>query len=100
MSEITLRGAVAYDPRGTVDVTPVPAAARVASVGGLRLGVLDNSKWNANRLLTATVAALGGEERFSSVRVWKKDSFSRDAPPELLDEIRAGSDIVLVAIGD
>ena len=101
MSEIKLPGgAVVFDPRGRVDLAPIQPAPRVESIDGLRLAVLDNSKWNARRLLKATVELLGGDGRFASVRYWKKDSFARDATPEMLQEIRATSDIALVAIGD
>ena len=40
-----------YDPRGTVEATPAPTAPRVKRLEGLRLGILDNTKWNANKLL-------------------------------------------------
>jgi hypothetical protein len=101
MSEIQLPGGdVAFDPRGKVETTPTRLAPRVGSIDGLRLAVLDNSKWNANRLLKAAVVVLGDEARFASVRYWKKDSFSRDAPAEMLAEIQANADIALVAIGD
>jgi hypothetical protein len=101
MSEIQLpSGDIAFDPRGKVEATPTQLAPRVATIDGLRLAVLDNSKWNAGRLLKATLEVLGGEARFASVRHWKKDAFSRDATAEMLDEIRAHADIALVAIGD
>ena len=101
MSEIRLPGGeIAFDPRGEVEMSPIRPAARVGSIDGLRLAVLDNTKWNANRLLKAVVEALGGEGRFASVRYWKKDSFSRAATPEMLEEIRAGADVALVAVGD
>ena len=37
---------IVYDPRGVVEAEPKPLAPRVESLEGLRLGVLDNSKWN------------------------------------------------------
>ena len=40
-----------YDPRGQVSSESDPIAPRVKSLKGLRLGILDNSKWNANKLL-------------------------------------------------
>ena len=36
-----------FDPRGVVDLDTRPLAARVGALAGLRLGMLDNSKWNA-----------------------------------------------------
>jgi hypothetical protein len=89
-----------YDPRGTVTAIPRPIAPRVAGLDGLRLAVLDNTKWNANRLLRMATAKLAAKHRFLAVTHYRKESFSRVAAPEVLDTIVAGHDIVLTAIGD
>ena len=89
-----------YDPRGVVMATPQPIAPRVERLDGLRLAVLDNTKWNANRLLRKATEKLAAEHRFGEVSYHRKESFSREAAPELLDTIVAASDIVLTAIGD
>ena len=89
-----------YDPRGVVTATPQSIAPRVERLAGLRLAVLDNTKWNANRLLRKATERLAAEHRFGAVTYHRKDSFSRAAAPELLDRITAESDIVLTAIGD
>ena len=90
----------AFDPRGIVEAERLTPAPRVASLDGLRLGVLDNTKWNAQRLLRKTVARLQQDYRFAAVDYYRKESFSRDAEPELITAIAAASDIVLTAIGD
>jgi hypothetical protein len=89
-----------YDPRGVVAAAPQPIAPRVERLEGLRLAVLDNTKWNANRLLRKATAKLSAEHQFATVSYYRKDSFSRAAAPELLDQIVAAHDIVLTAIGD
>ena len=91
---------VIFDPRGRVDSTRVPLAPRKATLNGLRLGILDNSKWNANKLLRGASTALGQEIRFAGVNYYVKGSFSKDAAPELIEEIARENDIVLTAIGD
>ena len=93
-------GRPVYDPRGVVAATSRPIAPRPARLDGLRLAVLDNTKWNANRLLRKATAKLAAEHRFLAVTHYRKESFSRVAAPELLDTIVAGHDIVLTAIGD
>ena len=45
-------------------------------------------------------AALGGEIEFAAVNYYVKHNFSKDAAPELLEQIAAENDIVLTAIGD
>jgi hypothetical protein len=89
-----------FDPRGVVEAEPVALAPRVAGLDGLRLGVLDNTKWNANRLLRNTLARLGEAAAFAAVTYYRKESFSKDADPGLLARIAAENDIVLTAIGD
>ncbi len=93
-------GLPVYDPRGEVTVAPTPIAPRVERLEGLRLAVLDNTKWNAGKLLRRTTARLTGEYRLGAVTHYRKDSFSREAAPELLDAIARDNDIVLTAIGD
>jgi hypothetical protein len=89
-----------FDPRGRVDTERVAPAPRVASLDGMRLGILDNTKWNAGKLLRRTAARLGERHRFAAVNYYRKESFSKAAEPALLAAIAADNDIVLTAIGD
>ena len=89
-----------FDPRGRVDPVHRPLAPRAAMLAGLRLGVLDNTKWNANRLLRKTAALLEAGYGVGTVGYYRKDSFSKPADPALIAEIAGASDIVLTAIGD
>ena len=92
--------AIAFDPRGVVETEPLALAARAGGLDGLRLGVLDNTKWSANRLLRKTVAKLQQEFSFAAVNYYRKESFSKDANPALIETIAADNDIALTAIGD
>ena|SRR5437016_12433758 len=91
---------IVFDPRGRVEPERVAPAPRVAALAGLRLGVLDNTKWNANRLLRKTAARLENQHRFAAVNYYRKEGFSKYADPALLATIAAANDIVLTAIGD
>ncbi len=91
---------IVFDPRGRVDAERTLPAPRVAALEGLRLGVLDNTKWNAGRLLRKTAARLGERYGFAAVNYYRKESFSKAADPALLAAIAADNDIVLTAIGD
>jgi len=93
-------GTVVYDPRGVIDPVVTSIAPRPKTLDGLRLGVLDNSKWNAGKLLRGAAIALGKTIAFKDVRHYVKHSFSMEAAPELIAEIAGNSDIVLTAIGD
>ena len=89
-----------FDPRGRVDAERIMPALRVMALDGLRLGILDNTKWNANRLLRKTAARLEDQHRFVTVNYYRKESFSKVADPALLAAIAEANDIVLTAIGD
>jgi hypothetical protein len=89
-----------FDPRGRVGAARVALAPRPAALAGLRLGILDNTKWNANRLLRKIAARLEAECGLAATGYYRKESFSKAADPALIAEIAAASDIVLTAIGD
>jgi hypothetical protein len=91
---------IVFDPRGVVETEALALAPRVAQLDGLRLGVLDNTKWNANRLLRKMEGKLGEQLSFTEFNYYRKESFSKDADPALLGAIVAENDIVLTAIGD
>jgi hypothetical protein len=91
---------IVFDPRGVVEAEPTPPAPRLRDLAGLRLGVLDNTKWNAGRLLRKTVTHLAAQTNFAAVNYYRKQSFSTAADPSLIATIAADNDIVLTAIGD
>lgn len=93
-------GQPVYDPRGVVSATPQPIAPRAARLDGLRLAVLDNTKWNAGKLLRKATEKLVAEHRLGGVTYYRKESFSRAAAPDLVRDIAAHNDIVLTAVGD
>ena len=89
-----------FDPRGVVHAEHREIAPRAASLNGLRVGVLDNTKWNGWKLLERTMALLAEEARFAAVTRYKKESFSVDAEDELIARIAAENDVALIGIGD
>jgi len=89
-----------YDPRGVVSAERIALAPRLAELAGKRLGVLDNTKWNANKLLRRTAARLEAQLGLASVNYYRKESSSKYADPALIAEIAGANDIVLTAIGD
>ena len=93
-------GQTVFDPCGTVTAATVTLAPRLETLHGVRLGILDNSKWNASKLLRRTVALLEAETTPTTINHYTKDSFSRVAPADLLDRIAAENDAVVTAIGD
>jgi hypothetical protein len=91
---------IVFDPCGVVEAERLDLAPRTGELNGTRLGVLDNTKWNANRLLRKIAARLGQQVAVAAVNYYRKESFARDADPALLARIAAENDIIVTAIGD
>ena len=68
--------------------------------GGLRLGILDNSKGNADHLLKFIVDGIKAQVAVASVVILRKGSVSLPAPKEILDQLAAEADFVVSAMGD
>ena len=73
---------------------------RTLSSGGIRLGVLDNSKGNADHLLKLIVEGVKKEFKVDSVVIKRKPASSRPATAEMLDELAKEADLVISAMAD
>ena len=68
---------------------------------GIRLGVLDNSKGNADHLLRFIVDSLETSGVcVASVVMTRKGSVSLPAPAEILDQLAKEADVVVSAMAD
>ena len=88
-----------------VPEAPVPATAaakeqRKFAPGGLRLGILDNSKGNADHLLKFIVDGVKALVPVASVVSLRKGSVSLPAPADILDRLAAETDFVVSAMAD
>lgn len=73
---------------------------RAVAKGGIRLGILDNSKGNADHLLKFIVDGVKALVPVASVVMTRKDSVSLPAPGAILDQLAAESDYVITAMAD
>ena len=88
-----------------VPEAPAPGATAVVNERhvdkrGIRLGVLDNSKGNADHLLKFIVDAVKASVTVTSVVTLRKASVSLPAPGEILDELAKEADVVVSAMAD
>lgn len=88
-----------------VPEAPGPAAAAVGeqrkfAKGGLRLGILDNSKGNADHLLRFIVEGVKALVPVAIVVSLRKGSVSLPAPKDILDRLAAETDFVVSAMAD
>ena len=89
-----------YTPVGKVVKRTFDPAARVASLDGLVLGLLDNNKWNAQHLLRQLEVDLRARYDVKDVVYLRKPYFSRPAFPEMIEELATGADVVVTALAD
>jgi len=73
---------------------------RTLGGGGIRLGVLDNSKSNADHLLNFIIEGVKKEFKVDSVVIKRKPASSRPAPDQVLDELAKEADLVVSAMAD
>ncbi|MEV4568196.1 UGSC family (seleno)protein [Nonomuraea sp. NPDC049419] len=89
------------DPTGsaarTADATPAPRPVRLR---GLTVGLLDNARPNAMRLLTELAAELRHRHRTAGSLRYVKDCAGLPAGEELIKELAQDCDVVLTAVGD
>jgi len=67
---------------------------------GIRLGVLDNSKGNADHLLVMVVEGVRAALPVASVVSLRKDVVSLPAPKAILERLAAEADFVVSAMAD
>jgi hypothetical protein len=76
------------------------APRRFKSLDGVRLGLLGNSKLNADSVLLAVGDLLKEKYAIESVVIRSKPSFSKPADEALVQEIIDNADVVLTGVGD
>lgn len=73
---------------------------RTLGSAGIRLGILDNSKANADHLLNLIVEGVKKEYQVDSVVIKRKPTSSRPATDQVLDELAKEADLVISAMAD
>src|SRR3546814_289231 len=88
------------DPAGGAKAEQFDIAPKLESLQGKRLGLLDNSKTNAEKYLKMVGKILVDRYGVAEVKLFRKDALSKPAPAEVLDELVANCDFAVTGIGD
>lgn len=88
------------DPTAEAVIVPGHMAPRLSSLETQRVGLLANGKANSEELLQAVLGHLAKDYEVSALVARNKGNASRPAPPEIVDELRRGCDLVITANGD
>jgi hypothetical protein len=75
-------------------------ADRPESLSGLRLGLLANTKHNAEQFLCEVGRLLAEQHGVATVMARKKPDITNSAPEPILDDLRVGCDVVVAGVGD
>jgi hypothetical protein len=87
-----------YDPTARPRTVAARLAPRLASLAGMRIGILDNSKANAGTLMLAVARTL--QERYGAGEVVKRDKPVAGPPSSEALEALAQCDLALVGSAD
>ena len=82
-------------PTQTIEFAPRPKA-----LAGQRVALVENTKFNSDRLLQKIGAILVSEYGAADARMWRKHNASVPAHEEIVQELRATCDVMVAGIGD
>ena len=87
-------------PAADAQRAPAALAVRPDSLSGLRLGLLANTKRNAEQFLDQVGRMLAERHGVTAVLARKKPDITNTAPEPILDDLRSGCDVVVIGVGD
>ena len=87
-------------PASATDRPRPRLAGRPESLSGLRLGLLANTKRNAEQFIADVGAELARQYGVVPVLATKKPNIVETAPAEIMAELTAQCDVVVVGVGD
>ena len=88
------------DPTTEAAAQTIAYAPRPDSLTGKRIALIENTKFNSDKLLVKIGDILVGEYGASSAKMWRKRNASVPAHEEVIEEVRATCDVVVAGVGD
>ena len=86
----------------TQDIAPqaIGYVPRPDSLRGKRVALIENTKFNSDKLLLRIGEILKTEYGVSETRMWRKKNASVPAHEEIIAEVKKTSDVMVAGIGD
>ena len=88
------------DPTTEAATQTIAWAPRPAALAGKRVALIENTKFNSDRLLQKIGEVLKAEYGAAETRMWRKKNASVPAHDEIIQEVRKTCDVVVAGIGD
>jgi len=89
-----------YDPTIEPKGRRIDYAPRPKSIAGLRVGLVDNSKFNSDQLLLRIAGLLERDYGAQAHIMRRKKSAGARPHDEIVAELKAGADVIVAGIGD
>jgi len=89
-----------FDPTTTIREEKIEFVPRPKSLRNLRMGLVDNTKYNSDKLLIKIAAMLEKDYGAKSHVIRRKNKSGVPVHPELIDEFASDCDVVIAGIGD
>ena len=89
-----------FDPTTDTKEQPITYVARPDSLKGKRIGLVENTKFNSDKLLLKIGKILQEEYGAAETRIWRKHNSSVPAHEEILEELSTSCDVMVAGIGD
>jgi hypothetical protein len=100
MSTDSVPKLVLISPANEATVAESALAPRLSSLRGKRVGLLDNSKSKADKMLDMVATILNARYGFANIVRHRKPSASKPAAPEAIEELARTCDLAIVGVGD
>ena len=88
------------DPTVEIATQSIKFVDRPGSLAGKRVGLVENTKFNSDRLLQKIGDILVADYGAAEARMWRKHNASVPAHEEIVQELRASCDVMVAGIGD
>ena len=88
------------DPTTEAATQTIAYVPRPASLEGKRVALIENTKFNSDRLLQKIGEILTTEYGAAEARMWRKRNASVPAHEEIIEEVKKTCDVVVAGIGD
>jgi hypothetical protein len=89
-----------FDPTTTPDKSPIEYVPRPKSLEGLKIGIVDNAKFNSKRLLIKISERLGDKYHMEMAHSVTKASPGHAVSDNAIADFKNKVDFVLAGIGD
>ena len=89
-----------FDPTVTPVKEKIFFAPRPQSLAGLKVGLVDNTKYNSDVILLKIAERLKEKFEIEMVLLHRKKSASHYVSNEAIDELKKKSDFVIAGVGD